>query len=47
MIYYKTNDNWFGVIMHLAKSGTMVKISRCVLLIGAYSTVVCVTLEYM
>ncbi len=47
MIYYKTNDNWFGDIVHLAKSWTMVKITRSVLLIGVYSTVVCVTLEYM
>jgi len=37
MINYKTNDNWFGDIRHLAASWTMVKIIRGVLWVGAYT----------
>lgn len=47
MIYYKTNDNWFGDLRHLAKSWTMIRIVRSVLLIGAYAAVVCVTIEWL
>jgi predicted membrane chloride channel (bestrophin family) len=47
MIYYKTNDNWFGDLRHLATSWTMVRIVRSVLLIGAYSAAVCITIEYL
>ena len=47
MINYKTNSNWFGDIRYLAKSWTMVKISRAVLIIGVYSSVVCILAEYM
>jgi len=47
MIYYKTNDNWFGDVRHLAKSWTMVRIVRSVLLIGVYAAVVCVTVEML
>ncbi|MEZ5058311.1 MAG: bestrophin family protein [Saprospiraceae bacterium] len=42
MIYYKTNQNWFGDVRHLAKSWTMVRIVRSVFLIGIYATVVCI-----
>jgi len=45
MIYYKTNDNWFGDVRHLAKSWTMVKIMRSVLIMAIYATVVCVVFE--
>ncbi|HMQ48586.1 MAG TPA: bestrophin family ion channel [Saprospiraceae bacterium] len=41
MIYYKTNDNWFGDVQHLARSWTMVRIMRSVLLIGVYATMAC------
>lgn len=41
MIYYKTNDNWFGDVFHLSRSWTMVKIMRSVLAIGLYTTAVC------
>jgi len=47
MIYYKTNDNWFGDLRHLATSWTMVRVVRSVLLIGAYSASVCITIEYL
>ena len=46
MIYYKTNDNWFGDVSHLARSWTMVRIMRSVLLIGVYSAIVCLTTVY-
>ncbi|MCG8328321.1 MAG: hypothetical protein MI974_11580 [Chitinophagales bacterium] len=46
MIYYKTNDSWFGDVSHLAKSWTMVRIMRSVLLTGVYAVIVCVTVEY-
>ncbi len=46
MIYYKTNDNWFGDVRHLAKSWTMVKIMRSMLLMAIWATAVCVTFEY-
>ncbi|MEZ4949722.1 MAG: bestrophin family ion channel [Saprospiraceae bacterium] len=45
MIYYKTNQNWFGDVRHLAKSWTMVRIVRSVFLIGIYATVVCIVGE--
>jgi putative membrane protein len=47
MINYKTNQNWFGDIRHLAKSWTMVRISRSVLLIGVYASVVCISIEQL
>lgn len=47
MIYYKTNDNWFGDLRHLAKSWTMVRIVRSVLFIGVYAAVVCLTIEWL
>lgn len=46
MIYYKTNDNWFGDVQHLAKSWTMVRIMRSVIGIGIYTAVVCSIIEY-
>ncbi len=46
MILYKTNQNWFGDLSHLAKSWTMVRIIRSVLAIGVYTTVVCVVVDY-
>lgn len=45
MIYYKTNDNWFGDVRHLAKSWTMVRIVRSVLFIGAYASIICLAIE--
>jgi putative membrane protein len=47
MINYKTNQNWFGDIRHLAKSWTMVRITRSVLLIGVYASVVCIAIEQL
>ena len=46
MIYYKTNQNWFGDLGHLAKSWTMVRIVRSVFGIGIYTAIVCFILEY-
>ncbi len=46
MIYYKTNDNWFGDLGHLARSWTMVRIMRSVGLIGLYAAIVCGAVEY-
>ena len=45
MIYYKTNDNWFGDVRHLAKSWTMVRIMRSVLLMGVYAAIVIFVVE--
>ncbi|MCI5080381.1 MAG: hypothetical protein MRY78_01745 [Saprospiraceae bacterium] len=47
MINYKTNDNWFGDVSHLAKSWTMVRILRSVIAIGIYSAVVCIAVEFL
>jgi len=47
MIYYKTNENWFGDVRHLAKSWTMVRIVRSVLAIGFYTAAVCFTVHYL
>ena len=46
MIYYKTNENWFGDVRHLAKSWTMVRIVRSVIAIGLYAGVVCFIVEF-
>ena len=46
MIHYKTNDNWFGDIGHLAKSWTMVRIIRSVIAISIYAVVVSLTIDY-
>lgn len=46
MVNYKTNDNWFGDIRHLAKSWTMIKIMRAVFAVGVYSFIVCLSFEY-
>ncbi|WP_044210884.1 bestrophin family protein [Flammeovirga sp. OC4] len=40
MIIYKSNDNWFGDIKHLATSWTMVKVVRAVLFFGVYTTII-------
>lgn len=40
MIIYKSNDNWFGDMKHLATSWTMVKVMRSVLFFGVYTTVI-------
>lgn len=45
MIYYKTNQNWFGDVRHLATSWTMVRIIRSVIGIGLYATVLCVIMD--
>jgi putative membrane protein len=47
MIYYKTNDNWFGDVRHLATSWTMVRIMRSVLVTGVYAAVVCIAIEWL
>jgi putative membrane protein len=47
MINYKTNSNWFGDIRHLAKSWTMVRITRSVLAIGVYALAVCLVVELL
>lgn len=46
MIYYKSNDNWFGDIRHLVRSWTMVRIIRSMIWIGIYTTVVCIAVEW-
>ena len=46
MINYKTNENWFGDISHLWTSWTMVRITRSVLAIGIYTTVITFLIEY-
>ncbi len=47
MIYYKTNQNWFGDVSHLARSWTMVRIMRSMVVIGVYAAVICVSIEYL
>ncbi|MCB0737126.1 MAG: bestrophin family protein [Bacteroidetes bacterium] len=47
MIFYKTNKNFFGDITHLAKSWTMTRVVRSVLMVGLFSTAVCVPLEIL
>lgn len=46
MIHYKTNNNWFGDISHLAKSWTMTRIMRSVVAISIYATIVSVSIDY-
>ncbi len=46
MIYYKTNENWFSDVGHLAKSWTMVRIVRSVIGIGLYTLVICLVVNY-
>ncbi|MDX1941044.1 MAG: bestrophin family protein [Saprospiraceae bacterium] len=46
MIYYKSNDNWFGDIRHLVRSWTMVRIIRSMIWIGIYTTLVCIAAEW-
>ncbi len=46
MIYYKTNQNWFGDVRHLATSWTMVRIVRSVIGLGVYATLVCILIDY-
>lgn len=45
MINYKSNQNWFKDISMLAKSWTMVRITRSVLLVGLYSGITCFVIE--
>ena len=47
MIYYKTNQNWFGDVRHLAKSWTMVRIMRSSGLIGLYTLAICILVHYL
>lgn len=47
MIIYKTNKHWFKDIGHLAKSWTMIKVMRAVLMIGAFTTVVVLVHTYV
>jgi ion channel-forming bestrophin family protein len=46
MIIYEPNKNWFRDIGNLARSWTMQKIVRGVLLIGAISSATCLSLYY-
>jgi putative membrane protein len=46
MINYKTNQNWFGDISQLAKSWTMVRITRSVLFVGVYTFALCFVIYY-
>jgi putative membrane protein len=45
MILYKTNQNWFSDVSHLARSWTMVRIMRSVFAIGVYATVVTISIR--
>jgi len=47
MIYYKTNQNWFGDLSHLARSWTMVRILRSTFGVGVYAFVVCLLVDYL
>lgn len=46
MIVYEPNQHFLGDILHLAKSWTMVKIMRMVLLMGFYAAVVSVVMAF-
>lgn len=46
MIYYKTNDNWFGDLTHLSRSYIMVRIVRSVLWLGLYALIFCLVIDY-
>lgn len=46
MILYKTNQNWFSDVSHLARSWTMVRIMRSVFAIGVYAAAICIAVEY-
>ncbi|PHN05067.1 bestrophin family protein [Flavilitoribacter nigricans] len=46
MILYKTNQNWFSDVSHLARSWTMVRIMRSVFAIGVYAAAVSIVVEY-
>lgn len=46
MIYYKTNQNWFGDLAHFSRSWTMVRIVRSVGGIGLYTAAVAGLLDY-
>lgn len=46
MILYKTNDNWFSDVSHLARSWTMVRIMRSVFAIGAYTAAIVIGIYY-
>lgn len=46
MIYYKTNANWFGDLFHLYRSWTIQKIFRGVLMVGVYTTLVCLAVDF-
>jgi putative membrane protein len=46
MIIYEPNKNWFRDIGNLAKSWTMQKIVRGVLLIGSFATLTCLVMYY-
>lgn len=47
MILYKTNQNWFSDVSHLARSWTMVRIMRSVFAIGVYAAIVCIAVAYL
>lgn len=47
MIFYQTNKNFFGDISHLAKSWTMTRVVRSVLMIGLFTTIVVLPMEYL
>ncbi|KAB2809924.1 bestrophin family protein [Phaeocystidibacter luteus] len=47
MIIYTPNQHWFKDIGHLARSWTMIKVMRAVLMIGAYTLVVTLVHNYI
>ncbi len=47
MIVYEPNKHFLSDIRHLAKSWTMVKIIRAVIIMGLYTLVVCITALYI
>lgn len=47
MIYYKTNDNWFGDMSHLAKSYVMRRVVRSTIAIGLYSLLVLCAIRFL
>ena len=47
MIYYKTNDNWFGDMSHLAKSYVMWRVVRSTIAIGLYSFLILCAIRFL
>lgn len=47
MIFYKTNQNWFGDVSNLARSWTIVRIMRSTLWVGLYALIVCLVVDVL